>query len=64
MTKEECMFSINNTINLRFGYRRAIMAIATHPKKIESVEDVKNIYGVGKKIQERIKEILTNANSN
>ena len=36
-----------------------ITAIKAFPKKIESVDEVKGIYGIGKKMLAKIEEILT-----
>lgn len=40
------------------GYRRAITALKTHPKKIQNGKDIDEVIGVGPKINAKILEIL------
>lgn len=42
----------------RMAYRKAISTIRSLDRKVEKVEDVDNLPTIGKKIKEKIKEIL------
>lgn len=42
----------------RMAYRKAISTIRSLDRKIEKTEDVDNLPTIGKKIKEKIKEIL------
>lgn len=44
------------------AYRKAISTIRSLEKKIEKVEDVDNLPTIGKKIKEKIKEVLLTGN--
>lgn len=46
-------------LDFRFAYRKALAIIRTVPFKIESPEDINNITGIGKKIKEKIQEIVS-----
>ncbi|KRX08433.1 DNA polymerase lambda, fingers domain [Pseudocohnilembus persalinus] len=41
-----------------FAYRKALSAIKNHGKKINKIEDIKDVPGIGNKILKKIKEIL------
>lgn len=43
---------------LRYGYGKAIATLKAYPKKIESMEDAKNVIGLGPSMVDKIKEIL------
>jgi DNA polymerase/3'-5' exonuclease PolX len=35
-----------------------ITALRAYPKQVEKIEEVENIYGIGRKMKKKIKEIL------
>ncbi len=40
-----------------YAYRKAVQAIKFYPKKLESIDEARNIRGVGGRIADKVREV-------